>query len=173
MLRVILGLGSNIGDRRANIEEAVNRLKKAEGIEVLQASSFYESAPFDYEDQPDFLNAALAIDTTLKPEELLAVLQTIEKEMGRQKAVAKGPRNIDIDILLYDIVEVRLPELKVPHPGLKKRAFALVPLLEVAPDAVLPNGQPARWLLRGLDVSGIRKTEDRRPETDKTKSSSV
>jgi 2-amino-4-hydroxy-6-hydroxymethyldihydropteridine diphosphokinase len=160
MLQVILGLGSNIGDRRANIEEAVNRLGKIPGIEVLRTSSFYESAPVDCEDQPDFLNAALAIDTTLKPEELLAALQTIEKEMGRQKTVVKGPRNIDIDILLYDIVEVRLPELKVPHPGLKERAFALVPLLEVAPDAVLPNGQPARWLLRHVDLSGIKKHAD-------------
>lgn len=162
MLRVVLGLGSNLGDRRANLEEAVRRLGKTGGISVLKTSSFYESAPVDYSDQPDFMNAAAAVDTSLKPEELLESLKRIEKDMGREPTVDKGPRNIDIDILLYDIVEVRLPELKVPHPGLKERAFALVPLLEVAPDALLPNGQPARWLLRGVDVTSIRMTEDRK-----------
>jgi 2-amino-4-hydroxy-6-hydroxymethyldihydropteridine diphosphokinase len=160
MLRVVLGLGSNIGNRRANIEEAVKRLDKIRGVSVLRTSSFYESAPADYADQPDFVNAAVAADTTLKPEELLGAVQKIEKDMGREKTIDKGPRNIDIDILLYDIVEVRLPELRVPHPGLKERAFALVPLLEVAPEAILPNGQPARWLLRGVDVSGLRKYAD-------------
>ncbi len=156
MLRVILGLGSNIGDRRANLIEAVDRLGKTAGIDIVKTSSYYESAPVDLADQPDFLNAAVAIDTALKPEELLAAVKRIEELMGREKTVDKGPRNIDIDILLYDIVEVRLPDLKVPHPGLRERAFALIPLLEVAPEAILPNGQPVRWLLRGVDVESVR-----------------
>ncbi len=160
MLRAVIGLGSNIGDRCENLGEAVNRLSKISGIDIVKTSSFYESAPVDYEDQPDFLNAAVAVDTTLKPEELLEALQGIEKAMGRKKTVAKGPRNIDMDILLYDIVEVRLPELKVPHPRLKERAFALIPLLEVAPEAMLPDGQPVRWLLRQVDISGIKKYAD-------------
>ncbi len=156
MLRAVLGLGSNIGDRRANLVEAVKRLSETDGIDIVKTSSCYESAPVDLEDQPDFLNAAVAIDTTLKPEELLEAVKRIEAEMGREKTVDKGPRNIDIDILLYDIVEVRLPELKVPHPGLRERAFALIPLLEVAPEALLPNGQPVRWLLRQIDISGVK-----------------
>ncbi|MFA5867917.1 MAG: 2-amino-4-hydroxy-6-hydroxymethyldihydropteridine diphosphokinase [Actinomycetota bacterium] len=157
MLRAVLGLGSNIGDRRGNLAEAVRRLSETDGLDIVKTSSFYESAPVDYKDQPDFLNAAVAIDTTLKPEGLLEALKGIEKAMGRKETVDKGPRNIDIDILLYDIVEVRLPELKVPHPGLKERAFALIPLLEVAPEALLPNGQPVRWLLRQTDISGLKK----------------
>jgi 2-amino-4-hydroxy-6-hydroxymethyldihydropteridine diphosphokinase len=119
----------------------------------------YESAAVDYTDQPDFLNAAVLLETDLKPEELLAATRKIEDDMGRIREIDKGPRNIDIDILLYDIVEVRLPDLKVPHPGLRTRAFALLPLLEVAPDALLPAGDPARWLLRDMDISGVKKQE--------------
>jgi 2-amino-4-hydroxy-6-hydroxymethyldihydropteridine diphosphokinase len=157
MLRAILGLGSNLGDRGANIREAIKRVGETAGISVLKTSSLYESAPVDFPDQPDFLNAAIAVDTDLKPEELLAATQGVEKAMGRVKTVDKGPRNIDIDILLYDIVEVRLPELSVPHPSLKERAFVLLPLIEVAPEAQLPNGQPVRWLLRHIDISGVKK----------------
>lgn len=156
MLRVIFGLGSNLGDRAANIAKAGRLLNGSPGVNVTKVSSLYESAPVDYPDQPDFLNAAAAAETDLKPEELLAAAQRIEHEMGRVKTVDKGPRVIDIDILLYDIVEVRLPELQVPHPRLRQRAFALVPLLEVAPDAVFPTGEPARWTLKDLDMSGVR-----------------
>lgn len=160
MLRVILGLGSNVGDRAGNIRKAIDMLGSVRGIEVTSVSSLYESPPADYADQPDFLNAAAAVMTDLKPEELLRATQGIERAMGRVKTIAKGPRNIDLDILLYDIVEVRLPELRVPHPALRQRAFAVLPLLEVAPDACLPAGDPVRWLLKDLDISGIRKYED-------------
>lgn len=157
MLTAILGLGSNIGDREAAIKEAVDRLNSTDRLTVSRVSSLYETAPADYAKQPDFLNAAVEVATNLKPEELLAAVQEIEKKMGRIKTIDKGPRNIDIDILLYDIVEVRLPNLTVPHPRLTERAFALVPLLEVAPDAVTPTGVPVRRFLKGLDISRLKK----------------
>ncbi len=157
MLQAILGLGSNLGDREANIREALRRLSKIDGVDVVKISSLYETAPVDYVDQPDFLNAACAIATLLKPEKLLAAVKNIESEMGRVKTVDKGPRNIDIDILLYDIVLVNIPELTVPHPALSTRAFFVLPLLEVAPAAELPTGVPVRRLLKDLDISSIRK----------------
>ena len=156
MLTAILGLGSNIGDREAAIKEAVDRLKGTDQLTVSRVSSLYETAPADYTKQPDFLNAAVEVATDLKPEELLAAVQEIEKEMGRIKTIDKGPRNINIDILLYDVVEVRLPNLTVPHPRLTERAFALVPLLEVAPGAVMPTGIPVRRFLKDLDINNVR-----------------
>ena len=156
MLRVVFGLGSNLGDRAANIAQAVRLLDASEGIRVKKVSSLYESAPVDYLEQPDFLNAAVAAETDLPPEALLLAAQRIENDLGRVRTLDKGPRSIDIDILLYDIVEVRLPDLHVPHPRLRQRAFALVPLLEVAPDAIFPTGEPVRWALRDLDMTGVR-----------------
>jgi 2-amino-4-hydroxy-6-hydroxymethyldihydropteridine diphosphokinase len=159
MLRVILGLGSNLGDRAANIAEAIRRLGANPAINITRTSSLYETAPVDYLDQPDFLNAAVAAETDLRPEELLEVIHGIEGEMGRLRTIDKGPRNIDVDLLLYDIVEVRLPDLQVPHPRLRERSFALVPLLEVAPDAIFPTGEPVRWSLKELDISGVKVYE--------------
>ena len=159
MLTAILGLGSNIGDREAAIKEGVDRLNSTDRLAVSRVSSLYETAPADYAKQPDFLNAAVKVVTDLKPEELLAAVQKIEKKMGRIKTIDKGPRNIDIDILLYDVVAVRLPNLTVPHPRLTERAFALVPLLEVAPDAVTPTGVPVRRFLKDLDIRGLKKQE--------------
>ena len=158
MLRIVLGLGSNMGDRAAAIATAVEKLDKTPGISVDKVSSLYESPAVDFVEQPDFLNAAVSADTDLKPEELLEATQRIEREMGREKTFDKGPRVIDIDILLYDIVEVRLPDLKVPHPGLKARSFAMVPLLEVAPDACFPTGEPVRWALKDIDIGALKKT---------------
>jgi 2-amino-4-hydroxy-6-hydroxymethyldihydropteridine diphosphokinase len=157
MLRVILGLGSNLGDRAANIADAIRRLDANPAITIIRKSALYESPPVDYLDQPAFLNAAVAAETELRPEELLEVILGIEGEMGRVRTIDKGPRNIDVDLLLYDIVEVRLPDLQVPHPRLRERAFALLPLLEVAPDAIFPTGEPVRWALKDLDLSGIEK----------------
>lgn len=156
VITAILGLGSNLGDRADAIHEAVRRLSENPRIEVINQSSLYETKPEDYRGQPDFLNAAVEVETDLKPEELLALVLDVEEAMGRQRVTDKGPRVIDVDILLYDIVEVRLPELTVPHERLNRRAFALVPLLEIAPQAQLPDGTPVRKLLKGLDMSGVR-----------------
>ncbi len=156
MLRVIFGLGSNLGDRAANIAKAIRLLDESAGLKITQVSSLYESAPVDFLDQPDFVNAAAAAETDLRPEDLLAAAQRIELEMGRVKTTDKGPRVIDVDILLYDIVEVRLPDLQVPHPRLRQRAFALVPLLEVAADAIFPTGEPVRWAIKGVDIDSVR-----------------
>ncbi len=159
MLRVIFGLGSNLGDRAANVAEALRLLDECPGIKITRVSSLYESAPVDFLDQADFINAAAAAETELRPEDLLAVTQRIELEMGRVKTIDKGPRVIDIDILLYDIVEVRLPDLQVPHPRLRQRAFALVPLLEVAADAIFPTGEPVRWAIADIDLDSVRLYE--------------
>lgn len=146
-----------MGDRAKNILEAVDRIGAAAGITAGKVSSLYESAAVDYLDQPDFLNAAMTAETLLKPEELLDAIQQIELDMGRIKTLDKGPRNIDIDLLLYDVVEVRLPDLQVPHPAMRKRSFVILPVLEIAPDALFPTGEPVRWTLKDLDISGIKK----------------
>jgi 2-amino-4-hydroxy-6-hydroxymethyldihydropteridine diphosphokinase len=131
-----LSLGSNLGDRRANLEEAVRRL--GEIGEVKATSGYYETAPVDFTRQPDFLNIAIALETDKMPRQLLHALQEIERALGRKRASGnanvKGPRTLDIDILLFGSAIVDTPELKIPHPRMHERRFVLEPLAEIAPD---------------------------------------
>ena len=133
-----LGLGSNLGDRRANIDEAVRRLGETGGVTVTKASSIYETKPVGGTQQPDFLNAACEVETELSPRELLREAQRIEREMGRVRTVRWGPRNIDIDILLCGDTVIDGDALTVPHPRLTEREFALRPLAEIAPNVIHP-----------------------------------
>lgn len=157
MAVVYLGLGSNIGDREANIAEAVDRLKVKVSIE--QVSSLYETEPVGYENQPDFLNAVCRGATDLAPHGLLAFVKQVEKDLGRTPTVRYGPRSIDVDILFYDDVVMHTPDLTIPHPRLHKRAFVLVPLTEIAPDLGHPVlDKTVRQLLASLtDRHGVRK----------------
>jgi 2-amino-4-hydroxy-6-hydroxymethyldihydropteridine diphosphokinase len=132
-----LGLGSNLGDRRRNLLRARQRLEEA-GVEVLKASSVFRTEPVDVADQPWFLNQVLKIGTSLAPQELLDLAKSIETRLKRVPTVAKGPRTIDIDILLAGDTVINTPKLTIPHPRLALRNFALVPLREIAPRAVHP-----------------------------------
>jgi 2-amino-4-hydroxy-6-hydroxymethyldihydropteridine diphosphokinase len=130
---IYLGLGSNIGDREANLRKAVERLPAA-GVRVLRESPVYETEPVDYTGQAWFLNMVVEGETALFPMQLLSRTSRIERELGRVRSVPKGPRTIDIDILLYGQTVVRSATLEIPHPRMSDRRFVLAPLADLAPD---------------------------------------
>ena len=133
-----LGLGANLDDQEANLGRALDLLSAESGLRLLRCSRIYETEPWGLADQPRFLNSVVEVATTLAPERLLEVCKDVEQEMGRQPGIRWGPRLIDVDILLYGNQVVQLPHLEIPHPRLHLRAFALVPLAELEPDAVHP-----------------------------------
>jgi 2-amino-4-hydroxy-6-hydroxymethyldihydropteridine diphosphokinase len=135
---VFLGLGSNKGERQSYLNKAVAEIRKLHNTKYLWASSVYETEPYGKVDQAKFLNAALEIETTLTPPELLTEVKSIEQQVGRLTTEHWGPREIDIDILIYDGLVHDDGKLKVPHPEIEKRKFVLVPLKEIAPDLVHP-----------------------------------
>jgi 2-amino-4-hydroxy-6-hydroxymethyldihydropteridine diphosphokinase len=130
---VYFSLGSNIGDREANLRAALERLA-APRVRVLRVSPIYETEPVDYTDQRWFLNLVVEAETTLFPMQLLARIGKIERELGRVRTVPKGPRTIDIDILLYGKAVVQCAALQIPHPRMAERRFVLAPLADLAPD---------------------------------------
>ena len=154
-----LALGANVGDRRANLRAAL-RLLDAGGCRVTKASSLYSTRPVGVEDQPDFLNAVIEVSTTLSPVDLLDLCNAIENEMGRQRTIRWGPRVIDIDILLYEGAAVDSDGLTIPHPRMMERSFVLVPLAEIAPDALVPGGMTAREAADSVGRDGIELFED-------------
>ena len=144
MNTAFLSLGSNLGDRAALLNTSLNRLE-TEGVRVARRSSIHETEPQDYLNQPKFLNIAVQVETDLTALELLAAIQKIETEMGRQRTIPKGPRTIDIDILFYANEIIATPDLEIPHPRLTERRFVLDPLSEIAPDLHHPaTGQTVR-----------------------------
>ena len=144
-----LSLGSNLGDRAANLRLAIERLARTGTL--LAVSSFYETEPVDFRDQPWFLNCVVALETGVSPGELLARVLDVEEEMGRRRTQDKGPRILDIDILLAADEVINQPGLKVPHPAMHERRFVLAPLVEIAPEAVHPIfRKTARELLAAL-----------------------
>src|ERR1700740_2651648 len=138
MVTVYLSLGANVGEREANLRKAIASLADA-GVRVSKISSFYETEPVDLREQPWFLNGVVEGETGLSALELLRGLREIESRMGSKKLVAKGPRLIDMDILLYGSEMIDTPELQVPHPRMLLRRFVLVPLAEIAPGAGHPR----------------------------------
>jgi 2-amino-4-hydroxy-6-hydroxymethyldihydropteridine diphosphokinase len=136
-----IGIGSNLGDRIGNIIESLRLMNNISGITVLRASPIYETEPVDFCQQPNFLNAVVEINTNLTPHELLKELQNIEKRLGRVRTVPKGPRTIDLDILLYDDVLISTHDLTIPHPRMWQRLFVLEPLKELRPDFLLSTGE--------------------------------
>jgi 2-amino-4-hydroxy-6-hydroxymethyldihydropteridine diphosphokinase len=137
MAVVYLGIGSNLGDKKNNCLKALDGLSER-GVVITKRSSFYMTKPWGIEEQPDFVNMALEVETEIPPEELLDILKVIEKEMGRRDGIRWGPRLIDLDILLYGDITVQSESLVIPHPLLHKRDFVLLPLTEIAPEAVHP-----------------------------------
>ncbi|HLF85510.1 MAG TPA: 2-amino-4-hydroxy-6-hydroxymethyldihydropteridine diphosphokinase [Nitrospiria bacterium] len=153
--RSYLGLGSNLNDRQANIAEAITRLDSVPGIVIVNRSSLYESEPIGYKDQGWFVNAVIGINTTLSPRSLLDVCLGIEDKMGRIRRTEKGPREIDIDILIYGDLTVDEAGMKIPHPSMHIRRFVLVPLLEIAPHLCHPILQKSvKALLMDLGDTG-------------------
>ena len=154
MARVYIALGTNMGNRWQNLSRAIEGLR--EMVCIDQVSSVYETAPWGYTDQPDFLNAVLSGETDLAPNALLDALKALEEALGRTPTVRYGPRLIDLDILFYDDVCVESERLTLPHPRLHERAFVLVPLADIAPDLRHPClDKRVRELLTGVDTSGV------------------
>ncbi len=157
---IYLSLGSNIGDREENLRAAMDELPHA-GVAITRVSSFYETEPMDLKEQPWFLNCVVEAETHFDPFMLLRALREIETKMGSKKLVAKGPRLMDIDILLYGTETIDTPELQVPHPRMHLRRFVLVPLAEIAPEAVYPGlKKTVKQLLEETpDRSVVRQTK--------------
>ncbi len=148
MARAAIGLGSNLGDRQAGLARAVRRLGTAGSLAAV--SSLYETAPVGGPAQGPFLNAVAVLETSLSPRAVLDLCLEIEREAGRKRLVRWGPRSLDLDLLLYDLVVVDEPGLRVPHPRLAARRFVLEPLAEAWPEAVLPDGTPVAALLTAV-----------------------
>jgi len=156
--RVYIGLGSNLGNGRALINEALAELECHAGIHFVRRSSFYSSAPWGNEDQPDFTNAVAELDSSLSAAKLLSVLLATEEKGGRVRNLVRwGPRTIDLDLLLYGRQILHRPGLYVPHPRMHLRAFVLLPLLELAPDMEIPGVGSARECLDALEKQGVEK----------------
>jgi 2-amino-4-hydroxy-6-hydroxymethyldihydropteridine diphosphokinase len=153
MPRAALGLGSNLGDKRANVARALDLLERG-GARVVARSSDYRSEPWGPVAQDWFVNAAVLVETDLPPHELLASGRRVEQELGRLRDVRWGPRTIDVDLLTYGDLSIDTPDLVVPHPRMLERAFVLVPLLEVAPDLTV-GGRRIAEVAAGLDLSGV------------------
>ena len=157
MIRVFLGIGTNLGDRERNLQDALAVLSQK--MVILKESSIYQTAPWGYLDQLAFLNQVIEAQTDLSSLNLLGFLTETEKLLGRQANFRYGPRLIDLDILFYGNRIIQTPRLQVPHPRLTQRAFVLVPLAEIAPEFVHPqNKQTITQLLAALpDLGGVEK----------------
>jgi len=157
---VFIGLGSNLDDPAAQIRRAMQSLAAMPETRLVRRSALYRNPPAGYLDQPEFINAVAGIETGLAPRDLLEQLLAIERVHVRMRDFPNGPRTLDLDILLYGERTVREPRLTIPHPRMLERAFVLVPLAEIAPDAVVPDAGRIADLVRRVDVSGMIKIPD-------------
>ena len=151
-----IGIGANLGDASANVDDALVRLAALADSRLLAQSSRYRTAPIDSSGD-DYINAVASIDTTLGAPDLLAALQAIELAHGRERPYRNAPRTLDLDLLLYDGEVIDLPQLQVPHPRMLDRAFVLVPLLEIAPDIVVPGRGAAKDYLNAVAGQAISR----------------
>jgi 2-amino-4-hydroxy-6-hydroxymethyldihydropteridine diphosphokinase len=156
MARAFIGLGSNLGDRESTLRAAVGRLGSLPDTEVRAVSTFRNTEPVGYVDQPRFLNGAVELETGLSPRVLLGALLELERAFGRDRSAspAQGPRTLDLDLLLYEDETLDEPGLEVPHPRLHERAFVLEPLVELDPELEVPGRGPVQGLLAKLDSAG-------------------
>ncbi|WP_380181941.1 2-amino-4-hydroxy-6-hydroxymethyldihydropteridine diphosphokinase [Kalamiella sp. sgz302252] len=156
-MRAYLALGSNLADPLHQVQSALDALAALPQTSLRAVSSLYRTPPYGPPDQPDYLNAAVLLETDLAPEALLDQTQRIELEHGRvRKDERWGPRTLDLDIMLFGDLTLNTPRLIVPHYDMHNRAFMLAPLLEIAPELVFPDGTPLKTLLATLDSSAIR-----------------
>ncbi len=156
-MRAYLGLGSNQGDRVTLLNDALARLAGSGRVRVTKRSSLYETAPVGMTEQPGFLNLVAEVETDLDPQDLLELALVVERSLGRVRTQRWGPRTVDIDILLYGDVRVDTPILAIPHPEMTRRRFVLEPLLEIAPDAALPDGRRLATFLPEVRDQEVQK----------------
>lgn len=154
-----VGLGANIGEPRRQLQTAIEELMDLPDTQLVLVSGLYRSAPLDYVDQPDFLNAVVQIDTELSPVALLDSLQEIENRHGRERPFPGAPRTLDLDLLLYGSRSIDSPRLTVPHSRMHERAFVLAPLSEIAPDIAIPGRGAARELLAGCADQFVQRID--------------
>lgn len=160
MVTCYIGLGSNLQQPAQQVRQALHELATIPDCRLLAQSSLYRSPPLGPQDQPDFINAVAAIETSLSPHALLDALQAIEQTHQRQRTRHWGPRTLDLDLLLYGDQEINDTRLQLPHPGLRQRAFVLYPLDEIAPRLQVPGLGPLSELLRAVPAQGLHRIED-------------
>ena len=153
--RAYVGLGSNLQDPAAQIRAACAALDRIDGTRLCRVSQLYRTPPWGLSEQPEFVNAVAELETTLAPHALLQALQALEAAAGRARDVRWGPRVLDLDLLLYDALQLDEPGLHLPHPHLHERAFVLAPLADLAPGLVVPGHGSVQALRAGLDAAGI------------------
>jgi 2-amino-4-hydroxy-6-hydroxymethyldihydropteridine diphosphokinase len=159
LIPIVLSLGSNLADRKSNLKAVVTALPPQ--VEVLESSSLFETEPWGYVDQPDFLNQILLAETHLSASDLLTYVKALESEIGRVPNFRYGPRLVDIDIIFYGDQIINEPCLEIPHPRYRERAFVLVPLAEIAPDLIIPGtDQMVSDLVSQMDTSGVHRYQD-------------
>lgn len=156
MIKAYLSLGSNMGEKKEYIDEALRKISHHPDIEVLQTSSYYETEPVGYLDQDTFINIVTEIKTTLGPHELLSYCNLIEEELHRKRVIRWGPRTIDIDILIFGEYQSQEEKLTIPHPRMTERAFVMVPLYEIARDITI-KGTQIKDIISKLSKEGIKK----------------
>jgi len=158
---VYLSLGSNLGDRAAQIEQALVRLNE-KGVRIVKRSSFYETEPVEFLEQGWFLNIAVGAETELTPQQLLSLILKVERDLGRERIVKSGPRKIDIDIVLFDAETVHSDELEIPHPRMAERRFVLVPMVEIVPALRHPvlRSTMSELLAATKDRSQVRRVQE-------------
>lgn len=155
-VRAWVGLGGNVGDAVGTVRAAIEALSRLPGARLLRASRLYRTPAWGVREQADFINAVALLETSLGPRALLERMLDIERSFGRERNERWGPRVLDLDLLLHGDAVIDEPGLRVPHPHLHERAFALLPLLEVSPDAMIPRRGPARDALSALACEGIQ-----------------
>ncbi|WP_181351188.1 2-amino-4-hydroxy-6-hydroxymethyldihydropteridine diphosphokinase [Thalassobacillus sp. CUG 92003] len=160
MKHAYIALGSNIAPRDAFLADAIALLAELKTVHVVTESAVYETPPVGYEDQHDFLNMVINVQTSLSPMELLSHCQAIEQELGRKRVIKWGPRTIDLDILLFQNETVNTDRLTIPHPRMHERAFVMVPLAEIAPTVNVTEDHTVKDLLNNLpdeDIKGVKR----------------
>lgn len=158
MSKAYLGIGSNLGDKKENIEKSIELLNNHSKINVSKVSSYYETEPVGYENQDWFLNIAVEIDTSLEPYGLLAYCQKIEQQLKRKRLIRWGPRTIDLDVLLYENFVSNDEKLILPHPRMHERAFVMIPLYEIAKNISI-NNKKISDIVENLSHKGIRQMD--------------
>lgn len=156
MSKIYLSLGTNLGDKKENLLHAVHLL--SEKINILKISSFYETEPVGYKEQPWFMNIVVEGTTPLSPEDLLVFTQSIEQAMKRVKTIVNGPRIIDVDILLYEDVKIDTRTLTIPHPRMTERAFVMYPLFEISPDLLI-EGKSLKNIMENFKGEEIKRLD--------------
>lgn len=155
-----IAIGANLGNPEQQVRAGVEALAALRDTRLAAVSSLYRSAPVGYAGQPDFVNAVAKVETGLAPRALLDALLVIERKLGRVRDFRNAPRTLDLDIVLYDAMQMDEPGLVIPHPRMQERAFVLVPLAEIAPDETVPGRGRVSDLLAGVDASGVTRIEE-------------